>query len=219
MMTKTIPLPRAGQGNGSVPERRDAAANRARILSVAQTLFDQHGVPPVTMADIAQEAGVGKGTLYRNFANKGELCLALMDTQLRNFQDEQLAAMRAQAQTGVPSMAQLARFLDALVNFSAIHLPLLCEVQHVGDVLDERETQRPHFWQYMTVQGLLRNAVQSGELPQTVDAAYTAEALLAPLAPHTFRFQRDVLGFDTARITTGLRLLLHALSSLNEVSA
>jgi AcrR family transcriptional regulator len=200
-------------------ERRDAAANRARILRVAEALFEQNGVDAVNMAEIAQEAGVGKGTLYRNFGNKGELCLALMDTQLREFQDERLEAMRSQAEAGVPYVEQLARFLEALVAFSARHLPLLCEVQQIAAALDAGEAQRPHFWQYMTVHGLLRSAVQTGELPPDFDAAYGAEALLAPLAPHTFRFQQQVLGFDLSRVAAGMRMILDGLRSLTRIKS
>lgn len=213
-MSNPIPLFQPGESNGNVPERRDAAANRARILQVAEELFAEHGVPAVNMADIAQAAGVGKGTLYRNFANKGDLCLTLLDTQLREFQDMRLDEMRRQAQSGQPFLQQLGHFLEALVTFSDTHLPLLCEVPQVSEALDEREAQRPHFWQYMTVHGLLRKAVQVGELPEDLDTAFVAEALLAPLAPHTFRFQRDVLGFDLPRIVAGLRSILNGLALL-----
>lgn len=213
-MSDPIPLYQPGESNGNVPERRDAAANRARILNVAEELFAKHGVPAVNMADIAEAAGVGKGTLYRNFSNKGDLCLTLLDTQMREFQDRRLEEMRRQAEDGVSYLQQLAHFLEALVRFSDSHLPLLCEVQQVSEALDERETQRPHFWQYMTVHGLLRNAVQAGELPDELDIAYVAEALLAPLAPHTFRFQREALGFDLHRISAGTRTILDGLSLL-----
>lgn len=213
-MSNPIPLYRTGESDGNIPERRDAAANRARILQVAEELFERHGVPAVNMADIAEAASVGKGTLYRNFANKGDLCLSLLDTQMREFQDKRLDEMRRQARAGDPFLQQLGHFLEALVSFSDTHLPLLCEVQQVSEALDDRDTQRPHFWQYMTVHGLLRKAVQAGELPDDLDTAYVAEALLAPLAPHTFRLQREMLGFNLPRIAAGLRSILSGLALL-----
>lgn len=218
-MTQEISLPQWGGAYGHAPERRDAAENRARLLQVANELFASRGVDAVTMADIAQTAKVGKGTLYRNFANKGEVCLALLDTQLREFQEQRLSAMRQQTGEGLPYLRQLAAFLEALVRFSATHMPLLCEVQQYSDALDARETQRPHFWQYMTVRGLFRSAVQAGELPADFDAEYGAEALLAPLAPQTFRFQREALGFGLGRMAKGLQTILEGLGCLEHRAA
>ncbi|SRR5690606_13920084 len=194
--------------------RRDAAENRRRLLETAERLFAQYGVEAVNMADVALEAAVGKGTLYRNFANKGELCLALMDTQLKEFQDQQLARMRQMAEERVPYLEQLGEFLESLVAFTEIHMPLLCEVQQYSESLDAGDVQRPHYWQYMTVYGLLRKAVEAGELPEDLDRAYMAEALLAPLAVHTFRFQRQTHNFSLDRISAGLRTLLDGLGRL-----
>jgi AcrR family transcriptional regulator len=194
--------------------RRDAAENRRRLLETAERLFAEHGVESVNMADVAQEASLGKGTLYRNFANKGELCLALMDTQLKEFQDQQLADMRHMTTEQVPYLEQLGQFLESLVAFTEVHMPLLCEVQQYSESLDAGDVQRPHFWQYMTVYGLIRKAVEAGELPEELDSAYVAEALLAPLAVHTFRFQRQTLNFSLERISAGLRTLLDGLGCL-----
>ena len=196
------------------PERSDAAANRARILATAARLFAEKGVPNVHMAEIAEAASVGKGTLYRRFCNKGELALSLIDTQLKEFQDEQLASMRRMTAAGVPFLEQLSHFLAALVAFTETHMPLLYEAQQHTPALDEEEVSRPHFWQYMTVHALLQRAVAAGELPDNVDTAYAAEALLAPLSAETFRFQIEHLGFTTERIADGLHMMVRGLGNL-----
>jgi AcrR family transcriptional regulator len=212
-MSETIPLGSFGASDrGERSERRDAAANRARILETAETLFVQWGVADVNMAQIAQAADVGKGTLYRRFANKAELCLALMDSQMVEFQNKMLDQMRQMTAKGLPKLKQLDRFLDALVHFTDAHVPLLCEVQREGLVQEtDSSLQLPHFWQYMTVSGLLQAAVAAGELPSDLDTEYVADALLAPLKADMFRFQREVRGFSLERISAGLRTLVAGL--------
>lgn len=219
MMDDELKL-RLRQANGQRrDERRDAAENRALLLATAERLFAEKGVAAVKMAEIAATAGVGKGTLYRRFSNKGELCLGLMDTRLRAFQDVQLAKMRELTAAGASYLEQLAHFLEALVTFTAEHMPLLCEVQQYSQSMDEGEVERPHYWQYMTVHGLLQRAVRAGEMRPEVDVAYTAEALLAPLNAQTFRFQLEQLAFTPARIQAGLRGLVAALGTVNIESA
>lgn len=193
------------------PERRDAVANRTLLLETAERLFAENGVAEVNMAEIAKTAGVGKGTLYRRFSNKGELCLALMDERLRAFQEAQLEQLRAAAASGTPYLEQLSHFLAALVTFTVAHMPLLCEVQQYSQSLDEENVTRPHFWQYMTVHQLLQRALRAEEVRPDLDVAYTAEALLAPLNAQTFRFQLEQLGFTTERIQAGLQMLVEAL--------
>ena len=194
-------------------ERRDAAANRVLILETAESLFARHGVAHVNMADIAQAAGVGKGTLYRRFANKAELALAVMDTQMREFQEAMLGRMRQQNEQGIAKLEQLDQFLDALVHFVDRHSPLLCVVQSEGMLagIGDQELQRPHFWQHMTISGLLQGAMQDGDLPPDLDVAYTADALLATLNASLFRFQREGRDFSLERISAGLRRLVAGL--------
>lgn len=208
----TIRLPLL-DGEDGRKERRDAVKNRAHILATAERLFAERGVPQVCMADIATAADVGKGTLYRNFANKGELCLALLDAQMTEFQNARLAQMQQMARQDVPAMAQLDDFLDALVYFTDAHLPLLCEAQREG-LLHDRESddlQMPHFWQHMTVSALLKTAVTEGDLSPDLDTQYMADAILAPLKADIFHFQREVRQFSLERISTGLRLLAAGL--------
>ena len=201
----------------SKSKRRDAVENRERILATAELLFAEHGVQNVYMGDIAKAAGVGKGTLYRRFANKGELCLALMDVQMRDFQDGILSRMQQLSADGASKITQLDQFIDALVYFTETHSPLLCEVQREGSLMDQvgidnARLQLPHFWQHMTISGLLRTAVTEGELSPKIDVDYIADALLSPLKADIFRFQRTVRGFSLDRISAGLRLIITGLT-------
>lgn len=60
--------------------RKDAAANRERLLAAGRDLFARHGLG-ITLNDVAHHAGVGVGTAYRRFANKGELIDAILERQ------------------------------------------------------------------------------------------------------------------------------------------
>jgi AcrR family transcriptional regulator len=192
-------------------ERADAAANRILILQTAERLFRERGVENVCMAEIAEAAGVGKGTLYRRFANKGELCLSLMDRQMGEFQNGMLAQFEGQTARGIPYLEQLARFLEALVDFTEIHSPLLIEVARTANIQDAR-LNLPHYWQYMTVHALLRSADRNGEIAAGLDLEFIGEALLAPLQVGYFQLQRGVRGYSTERVGAGLRSLVGLLA-------
>lgn len=56
--------------------RADARRNRERILEIARAQFAEYGLE-AQMDDIAREAGVGVGTVYRHFPTKDDLVRAL----------------------------------------------------------------------------------------------------------------------------------------------
>lgn len=58
--------------NSGLRKRKDAERNRERLLTAAGEVFARRGLR-ATLHDVAAQAGVGVGTAYRNFANKGEL--------------------------------------------------------------------------------------------------------------------------------------------------
>ncbi|TCO65085.1 TetR/AcrR family transcriptional regulator [Actinocrispum wychmicini] len=59
------------------PQRADARRNRARVLAVAQQVFEAEGLG-VTVDDVARRAGVGVGTVYRHFPTKEALFEAIV---------------------------------------------------------------------------------------------------------------------------------------------
>lgn len=58
-------------------ERSDARDNRRRLLEAARAALAEHG-PSVSVNEIARAAGVGVGTLYRRYATKADLIVALL---------------------------------------------------------------------------------------------------------------------------------------------
>ena len=57
--------------------RADAERNRRRLLDAAEALFNERGLD-VGVAEIAERAGVGRGTLFRNFPTKQDLVAAIV---------------------------------------------------------------------------------------------------------------------------------------------
>jgi len=56
--------------------RKDAQRNRAEVFSAAERVFARAGLA-ASIEEIAEEAGVGVGTVYRRFGSKAELIEAL----------------------------------------------------------------------------------------------------------------------------------------------
>jgi len=195
----------------SQAERSDAVANRRHILAVTRRLFAAQGPTAVTMSDIVKAAGVGRGTLYRHFPNKGELCLAVMDEEIAEFQNEVLDQLRQMTAVNAPALEQLDDFLDRLVTFTDMYTPLLREAQQQGLHYFEKKEGTPQYWQQATVMGLLRTAVAHGEMTADLDIEYLTDAILAPLNPQLFHYQRTVQAFSPERISAGLRAFVGQL--------
>ncbi|GAA0627591.1 TetR/AcrR family transcriptional regulator [Kutzneria viridogrisea] len=64
------------------PLRADARRNRARVLAVAQDVFEEEGLA-VPIDEIARRAGVGVGTVYRHFPTKESLFEAIVVDRLQ----------------------------------------------------------------------------------------------------------------------------------------
>ena len=82
-------------------ERREA------ILTAAEGLFGEVPFAQITMAEVAERAGLAKGTLYLYFATKERLFLALLERQLDAWFDD--VARRLASERGTWDAARVAR--------------------------------------------------------------------------------------------------------------
>src|SRR5664279_1450057 len=75
------------------PMRADAVRNRERVLDAARVLFAVQGSDP-SMEQIARAAGVGVGTMYRNWPSRSDLVEEVYRDNLAG-----LAALATQVQS------------------------------------------------------------------------------------------------------------------------
>lgn len=112
-------------------ERSDAVQNRRRILEVAKQLFTEGRLGDTSMQEVAKSAGVGQGTLYRRFGDKGELCEALFADDLEVFRERAEAYLGNQAST-TPALSRLEWLLAQKIRFVNAHLPLFLAPHEVA---------------------------------------------------------------------------------------
>ncbi len=74
--------------------RADAERNRRRLLDAATQMFCERGLD-VGVGEIAQQAGVGRGTLFRNFPSKEHLIAAIVVERMRESIARGRAALEA----------------------------------------------------------------------------------------------------------------------------
>ncbi len=171
--------------------RSDAAANRERILAAATIAVRRDG-ERVPMARIADEAGVGIGTLYRHYRTRPALLAALT---LRSFQLV-LQYARAAAQSDEPAPVALEQFFEQTI--AARHqliLPL-----HGGPVIhDDKivaiQTEIRNLLKQILARGRRDRTIRPDVTP--VDIIITGAMLAQPL-PHTADW--DQLARRQARI-------------------
>jgi AcrR family transcriptional regulator len=163
-------------------ERRDAAANRQRIIQASRELFASKGIEQTTMNEIAQAAQVGIGTLYRRFAHKGEICIALLADDFEQFTNRIENYLREHPQ---PYLKQLEYTCDVLLAMTVQHVPMLSSIhdntanQRKSDVFN----QPFYMWLHEHICDILRKAYEHGEIIE-IETEFVADALLHVLSPH-----------------------------------
>jgi AcrR family transcriptional regulator len=134
------------------PLRRDAAENREKLLDAATRVFAEHGLD-ASVDEVAREAGVGMGTLYRRFPHKQALIDELVGSVRRALLElaieaasvadgtglEQLLVRVGELQAGQPGcLPQLWTHSDtegaAMDEFRSILVTLLARAQEAGRV-------------------------------------------------------------------------------------
>ena len=151
--------------------RSDAQRNRERILEVAKEAFTRSGAD-ASLDDIAKQAGVGAGTLYRHFPTRGALIEAVYRSEV-----EKLAAAERRFAETMPPLEALRTWMLLLIDYiAAKHIisPALNAV--VGGPSRLYEGSRAQIQAAMDA--LVKRAIKSGDIRRDLDPFDLLRALI-----------------------------------------
>ena len=94
-------------GGGPLTDRK--AQSRRRILDAAREVFFRDGFMAANLDLVAERAGVAKGTLYRYFASKADLYVAVLADNGKVF-TERMREEAARGGTALETLERLSRF-------------------------------------------------------------------------------------------------------------
>jgi AcrR family transcriptional regulator len=151
--------------------RTDAQRNRERILEVAKDAFTRLGAN-ASLDDIATQAGVGAGTLYRHFPTRDVLIEAVYRTEV-----EKLAAAQRSFAESMPPLEALRAWMMLFVDHIAakqIIAPALNTL--VGGPSKLYESSRSQI--RGAIDALVKRAIQSGDIRKDLDPFDLLRALI-----------------------------------------
>lgn len=143
------------------PMRADARRNREALLQAAAELFAEEGTE-VSLEAVAARAGVGIGTLYRNFPNRDSLVEAAYRTEVAHLCD----AASELLDSNPPDVA-LAEWMDRFVTYAAAKRGMAGALKAVNaktDLYSQTRTQITG-----AIGGLLEAGVVAGTLRADVE--------------------------------------------------
>lgn len=158
-------------------------ARRSAILEAARRAFTRKGTQTTTMIEIAGEAGLTPGAIYRYFPNKERLIAACFDANA----EDVIGNWQAGAPGSDPVAAAIEFTRNAVEGLDGVssrpdtilHLEYVVELARNNDVAGLAALQAENDRIIGDVEARLRAAQEAGGLPAAIDTVAFARALFA----------------------------------------
>ncbi|MFJ3583965.1 TetR/AcrR family transcriptional regulator [Streptomyces sp. NPDC090127] len=187
-------------------------ATRAKLYEAAVTLIAEQGFSATTVDEIAERAGVAKGTVYYNFKSKTELFeellrhgVSLLTASLRTAAEEtaerggsRVDALDAMIRAGLV-------FIDRYPAFTQLYVAELWRTNRAWNstLLVVRQQA------VAVVEDVLREGVDEGELSAEIDIPLTAAALVGMVLVAALDWQAFQRERSLDDVHSALSRLLH----------
>src|ERR1700731_4514228 len=151
--------------------RADAQRNRARILKIAKEAFTRSGAN-ISLDDVARQARIGPGTLYRHFPTRDSLLAAVYRTEV-----EKLAAAEGEFAESMPPVEALRAWMLLFVDYIATKQLIAAALNNIvggpsklfecsGDLI------------IRAIKALVTRAIESGDIRPDLDPVDLLRALV-----------------------------------------
>jgi len=157
-----------------MPKIVDKKEKARAISDAALKVFRKFGYPRTRMADIAEAAGIGKGTLYEYFRNKADILRFAFDEYFDIFSQGALEAM-----TGVTGPTQkLLKFVDfALGHIAEWEDHCVVYVDYFSSERSLGEDQFSLSCLYKTIKQVLMDLIKEGQAAGEIDRSFDPVAM------------------------------------------
>ena len=169
------------------PLRRDAAVNRDRVFAAARELFAEQGLD-ASLADIAERANVGLGTIYRNFKDKDDLIASLLDEKLALI--SQVVADAEGLASGWASFCALVeRLIESFVADRSLEEIMLSEDGHryAREALAQLAPGATRIMERAKAEQSLRREIEFNDLPMILVMVKGTAEIAAPVDDRLWR--------------------------------
>ncbi|MFB7861896.1 MULTISPECIES: TetR/AcrR family transcriptional regulator [unclassified Streptomyces] len=187
-------------------------ATRAKLYEAAVTLIAEQGFSATTVDEIAERAGVAKGTVYYNFKSKTEL----FEELLRHGVSLLAASLRAAAEETAERGGTRIEALDAMIKAGLVFIQrypaftqlYVAELWRTGrawnsTLLVVRQEA------VAVVENVLRDGVAAGEFTDEIDVPLTASALVGMVLVAALDWQAFQSERSLEDVHAALSRLLH----------
>ena len=190
-----------GDPGAAKPLRADARRNQARVLEAAEAVFAAKGTAAST-EEIARQAGVGIGTVFRHFPTKEALLEAVFASRLERLANE-VDALAAAQDPG----AALLSFFASVVDQAATKMALVDALAAAGVDVIQHATASPVGQELLGAIGtLLTRAQRAGTVRDDIGVTELIALLVGTSrAVEHARFDPDVRARTLAVVFDGLR--------------
>ena len=182
---------------------------RHEIFGASIQLFLKNGFQETSMREIAEEAGIGKSTLYDYFPTKDDILAWGVEDE---FIDLANAAREIAAQP-LPAVKRLRKIMrnhvDVLAAGKDFYLKLSFEVQRLSLETQKRIQVRRHAYQDL-IRQLIDEGIQEGAF-RKVDSLFVARMLIVAITPTIFTSRPT--GTPQQMLSTALDVFLRGIEA------